>query len=748
MAAGYSPLFRMTRLRVALLRVWLIPVRPIRVWLLAGALLLPWGGLPALALAADGAPTASAATPPPGAGLQIDIDVGQAIHQAIGAENLRARLSWIGRQPRFELRADSLTLPTLPVSPRDSAAPFGRIENLQLSCPRVEVTNRRIACAEARLSARFPQAALGLEAVPLAFDWDRQAGQVRFSLPWPEWFGGRGRLEGLVRAHGVRLDFELGDLDLQRLDRSGLLPAATLPVAVTAGRLAAAGWLETTGAAPAGNAEVRITGLGFSDAPGLRAGEALGLAGQLRQDPTGIAVQLEFTDGLLFVDPWFLDLAETGPLEVSVSELQPAVLRAEPSDSGPIAPAHWQARAADARIGTHASVRAEDLRFSTAGLEQGDIAWEASRLDTAGQWLVQPVLAGTVLGRTRFQGEAEGRLRLVGDRLVAVSARWRDLTLLDELQRFALTGARGHLGWQADRIGPVSFLTAGGGHVLGMPVAPFDSRFQLDPDGVRLVQPLHLGVLDGGLNVDVLSVHLRPEGPQIEFEGGVQAVSLEPLTAVFGWPAFAGTLSGIIPRVRYDVQGLRVDGRLLVRLFDGEVVIRDLRIRDLFGVAPTLALSAEIRRLELEQVTRAFDFGRVEGRVSGRLDELLLVDWLPERMDLVLMTDPEAPGRRRISQRAVENLTALGGGLQGAASLIFLRFFEDFTYRRLGFACVLEGQVCQLSGVADAPDEAFVLVEGGGLPRITVIGHNRRVDWPELVQRLQAVREGDPPVVQ
>lgn len=107
-----------------------------------------------------------------------------------------------------------------------------------------------------------------------------------------------------------------------------------------------------------------------------------------------------------------------------------------------------------------------------------------------------------------------------------------------------------------------------------------------------------------------------------------------------------------------------------------------------------------------------------------------------------MRTPDKDPGRRRISQRAIDNLSAAGNGLGTAPSVFFLRFFEDFSYRRLGFSCHLRAEVCHAAGVREWSEEAFLLVEGGGLPRIDIIGHNRLIDWPELVRRLAASREG------
>ena len=75
-----------------------------------------------------------------------------------------------------------------------------------------------------------------------------------------------------------------------------------------------------------------------------------------------------------------------------------------------------------------------------------------------------------------------------------------------------------------------------------------------------------------------------------------------------------------------------------------------------------------------------------------------------------------------------------------------LRFFEEFGYSRLGFSCRLRGTVCELDGVEPAA-AGYYLVKGGGLPRIDIIGHVRRVDWAELVSRVQRAMAAPAPVV-
>ena len=54
----------------------------------------------------------------------------------------------------------------------------------------------------------------------------------------------------------------------------------------------------------------------------------------------------------------------------------------------------------------------------------------------------------------------------------------------------------------------------------------------------------------------------------------------------------------------------------------------------------------------------------------------------------------------------------------------------------------LAEEVCEMDGLSSA-DNRFIIVQGSGLPRLGVVGFNRRVDWPTLVQRLVDVTQGD-----
>jgi hypothetical protein len=113
--------------------------------------------------------------------------------------------------------------------------------------------------------------------------------------------------------------------------------------------------------------------------------------------------------------------------------------------------------------------------------------------------------------------------------------------------------------------------------------------------------------------------------------------------------------------------------------------------------------------------------------------------WEPIAFDAAFATPRDDSSRHRISQKAIDNLSNIGGGGVGnAVSQSFLQLFKEFPYDRLGISCRLEHGVCLMDGVAPS-EGGYYIVKGRLLPpRIDVIGYAGRVDWESLLARLKA----------
>jgi len=316
----------------------------------------------------------------------------------------------------------------------------------------------------------------------------------------------------------------------------------------------------------------------------------------------------------------------------------------------------------------------------------------------------------------------------------------------DKGGKFALFQVNGAIPWRAEEQ-TLTDLTVKGGELLRMPVGAFS--LPLAMNGLRFeLKSLRVPFLDGSIDVRDFVARGGRETWYWQFSAELGAIPMDKFTQALGLPVMHGTLSASIPMVRHIKSSLRVDGALFFKVFDGSVEAKNLVLLDIFGKAPRVQADVNMRNLDLGLVTRAFSFGGITGRLDARIGGLEMVNWQPVAFDAALESSAgDYP--RKISQAAVQNISALGGA--GAAAAIqrsFLRFFEEFGYDRLGLKCKSRNGVCEMSGIEDAP-QGYVIVKGGGIPAITVMGYNRQVNWQELVQRLKRItQENIKPIVE
>ncbi len=367
---------------------------------------------------------------------------------------------------------------------------------------------------------------------------------------------------------------------------------------------------------------------------------------------------------------------------------------------------------------------------------------------------LEPVLASWTLDNLTVTGGLNWSGTGAGGEFPSGTLRFEDLSVVDhEQDRFAFTGMTANI--QAGRsIGQSEFSWRGlllGRINLGAGTVALNTA----PGHFELAEPLRLAVLGGEFSVDEFSLDLPSatvdhQDPVVNFNAGLHALDMEQLTAALGWPGFQGRVSGRIPGASFDQGVLTVDGVLSFEAFDGRIELSNLRVERIFGVLPSFAADLEVDNLDLELVTSAFSFGSIAGRLDGYVHDLRMLDWSPVSFDAWMGTPERQADSRSISRQAVNNLTSIGGG--GATAALtgpIMRMFSNFSYKRLGMGCRLENYVCSIRGLADE-DNSVIIMEGSGIPKLSIRVFNRRMDWPQLVANLVAatsggdIRIGDP----
>ena len=388
------------------------------------------------------------------------------------------------------------------------------------------------------------------------------------------------------------------------------------------------------------------------------------------------------------------------------------------------------------------SVYALDLH-----LRSGDLAPLRDRYLSG--WLGLAGLSGLDM-----TGALELDVRISDGRLQQAGAVLHHVDMTDERGRFRFEGLDGTATFSANEAVD-SALHWRGGQLYGLPFGEAHLPLRSGNGELRLREAVAVQAFGGSLRFEDLV--LRPpaagEGMRLHFGLALDRLDIGRLAQTLGLPAFEGELSGRIPTARYQDQRLDFDGGLAMQLFGGTVQVSSLALERPFGVAPSVTADLALDDIDLQALTGVFGFGSIAGKLDGRIAGLRLVDWTPTAFDAELHTDRQAARRagirQRISQRAVQDISSVGdasfaGSLQGR----LIGLFDDFGYRDIGISCRLANQVCLMGGLR-AAGAGFTIVEGAGLPRLTVVGYNRLVDWPTLLERLVAAGRGEvAPVVQ
>ncbi|HEY4293285.1 hypothetical protein [Luteibacter sp.] len=342
------------------------------------------------------------------------------------------------------------------------------------------------------------------------------------------------------------------------------------------------------------------------------------------------------------------------------------------------------------------------------------------------------------------RGDVAGHVALEGGALKALSLQTSDLDLALPGGGFGIDGLHGAVDWSATENRPSTRLGWRQLQVYRIPNGAAEATWRSTGGVLKLEKPFAIPVLDGQLRV--LGMSLRPaaaSGERLQTSLALTGIDMAAFCRALGWPAFQGKLGGAVPSLRYVDDRVELAGGLALNVFDGFVDITGLTLAQPFGPAPVLTGNIALRQLDLSLLTSVFDFGSITGRLRGNIDDLRLVAWVPAAFKASLIADQGG----RISQKAVNNLTSVGGGgIAGGLQGTMLKLFKTFGYKRIGLSCTLKGEVCNMGGLGPAKD-GYAIVEGSGLPHLSVVGHQREVDWPTLVRRLKAATDGDGPVV-
>lgn len=634
------------------------------------------------------------------------------------------------------LSAKHLTLP----------APLQHLTDMTVACPRATISADTVFCPSGQFELHTPL--LDPTPVRVTFHYQIKTREVQFALTNIAIAGGMLSVEGHLTQADWSVAFRAATLNLAQFPgRWGeALPWLSQPPHgfKYAGLLHASGRLMgRLQQVLDGTVEGRVEEFSFSDAPSRRVGEHISASFSLHatQQPQRWRIQsnMRFAHGQLYVEPVFLE-PTTSPLTLAVdAQWWPSTQRMTLSSVAFDHPGVVTARG-------RASLELTDVPQVTDA--QFDVP--PTPFSEMYRVYVQPFLIGTALDAIESTGAISLSVGRDAQGASTLQATLADISLHDRQGRYRFDGLTGTLAWAEDTTAPQpSSLQWRGGEFYAITLGAGRVALQAHGTSLHLLEPVTIPVLDGELRIDEFA--MRQVGtPQRTwlFRGGLMPISMGSFSKAMGWPPLAGKLAGRVPQVTYKDGTITMDGTLQAEVFNGTVTVSNLRLDQPMTLVPQLTADIDINHIDMEILTGAFSFGAIKGQLSGSVHDLLLQDWQPVSFVARFATPANDDLPHRISQKAIDNLSSLGG-MSGALSRSFMRVFDEFPYDRLGVTCRLQQNVCLMDGVEPAEDGGYYVVKGGrGLPRINIIGHIHRVNWSELIERLKNATKSEGPVFQ
>jgi len=211
------------------------------------------------------------------------------------------------------------------------------------------------------------------------------------------------------------------------------------------------------------------------------------------------------------------------------------------------------------------------------------------------------------------------------------------------------------------------------------------------------------------------------------------------------WPrAVKGRADGHLKPIHIEGGELRSKGEIRATVFDGAVTLSHVGARGLFSALPVYHLDAQWHHLNLAEMTEGTSFGKIDGILNGYAKNLEVSNGQLQRFDLLLDTVKTDDVPQKISVKAVDNIARLGGGQSPFAGLagMFVSFFKEFPYRKIGVRATLENDVFKINGTIRENGKEY-LVKRGFFSGVDVVNQNKenRVGFKDMLTRIKRITD-------
>jgi hypothetical protein len=291
----------------------------------------------------------------------------------------------------------------------------------------------------------------------------------------------------------------------------------------------------------------------------------------------------------------------------------------------------------------------------------------------------------------------------------------------------ARPGPPGHLSVRAVRWAPLEVAD------LRVPVIVAGNALEV-PEAVTLP------VLGGAIHLYGLRIDDLLSPARYQFGVKIDGVDLGELTRRVVGTEYAGTVYADLGSMTYEGGRVASEGRAAIIVFGGEIEVRNFFAENLWSASRKLGGDVVFERIDLEQVTSRIALGKVTGIIRGSLTGVVMEFGQPARFVLEVESVPVRGVPQRISTEAIQSISVLGTGAEGALNRGITRLFREYPYSEIGFRCVLHNDRFTVRGTIHEGGKEY-LVRRGLLRGVDVVNQNPEnvISFRDMQERLQRI---------
>jgi hypothetical protein len=265
--------------------------------------------------------------------------------------------------------------------------------------------------------------------------------------------------------------------------------------------------------------------------------------------------------------------------------------------------------------------------------------------------------------------------------------------------------------------------------------------FILSGNRIELLAKLDAPLYGGRVSLARLTgVNLLTPQMRIDLALSVDGVDVGRLTEETVGARVEGMVNVDFQRITFREGRWSTTGNIVASVFGGRVIVTSIFGENLFSSARRVGGNIAFRDINLEEVTRKIELGRMTGHVNGSLTHLILEYGEPARFRFEVESDPTKGVSQMISVDAIESLSILGTGSSGISAVLnsgVNKFFKEYPYSKMGIICTLENDTFQIRGKIHEGGTEY-LVRRGWLRGLDVVIQNpdNTISFRDMQERI------------